>query len=107
MAFDRTVQYAFATPGGSGSTTIVAAQTLQRIVILQLCVITSVADNVKFQSAGTTDLTGLFPLASNGGFVMPYSQVGWFQTNIGEALTFNQTFATPTAIQVVWCASAV
>ena len=106
MAAQNTVQYAFATPGGSGNTTIVAAQTNQRIVVLQLCVISSNADNVKFQtSTGPTDISAIFPLAANGGFVLPYSEVGWFQTGLGDALIFNQSFGAPTAIQLVWCPS--
>lgn len=106
MGSQASVNYSFATPGASGNTTIVPAQTSQRIVVIQLCVIAGGADNVKFQSfngvATYTDVSALFPLAANGGFVMPYSEVGWMQTNIGEALSFNQSFATPTAVQVVW-----
>jgi hypothetical protein len=104
MASQNIVQYAFATPASSGTTTIVAAQAAQRIVVLQLCVIASTADNVKFQtSTGPTDISATFSLAANGGFVLPYSEVGWFQTNIGDALVFSQTVATATAIQLVWC----
>ena len=104
MSSDRTVQYAFVTASASGQTTVVAAQTNQRIVVLQCCVITGGADNVKFQtSTGNVDLTALFPLAANGGFVMPYSSVGWFQTGIGDALLFNQSSTISTAVQVVWC----
>ena len=103
MANDLSVQYAFATPSSAGSTTLVVAQPGQRIRVLQVCVITGGANNVKFQSNGTTDVSALFPLAQNGGFVMPYSDIGWFNTNIGESLTFNMTGATSTGIQVVWC----
>lgn len=107
MAADLIVQYAFATPSSAGSTTVVAAQAGQRIVVLQICVITSLANNVKLQSNGTTDLTATFPLAQNGGFVLPNSDLGWFSTAIGESLTFNQTNGTPTAVQVVWCPRSV
>jgi hypothetical protein len=104
MASQYAVQYTFATPSASGSTTIVGAQAGQRIVVLQLCVIASAADNVKFQtSTGPTDISATWPLAANGGFVLPFSQVGWFQTGLGDALIFNQTVGQPTAIQLVWC----
>lgn len=103
MAGDMAIQYAFATPSASGSTTIIPAQGSQRIRVLQVCVITSSANNVKFQSNGTTDLTALFPLAQNGGFVLPQSRAGWFNTNIGESLTFNMSASASTAVQVVWC----
>lgn len=107
MASDLQVAYAFATPSASGSNVIVAAQAGQRIIVLQCCVITSAANNVKFQSNGSTDISALFPLAVNGGFVMPYSQLGWMQTNIGESLTVNLSAAQPTAVQVVWCPRSV
>lgn len=103
MANQFAVQYAFVTVAASGATTIVAAQASQRIIVLQCCVITGAADNVKFQSSGGSDLTALFPLAANGGFVLPYSQAGWFQTVLGEGLNFSQSATTSCAVQVVWC----
>lgn len=107
MAADLSVQYAFLTPAVSGSSTIVAAQASQRIVVLQCCVITSASNNVKFQSNGSTDISALFPLAQNGGFVLPYSALGWMQTNIGESLTVNLSAGNSTAVQVVWCPRSV
>lgn len=101
--FDRNVVYSFLTPSSAGSSTIVAAQGTQRILVLQVCVIAGGANNVKFQSNGTTDISALFPLAQNGGFVLPFNRVGWMQTNIGESLTINMTASTSTAVQVVWC----
>jgi hypothetical protein len=106
MAANLIVQYAFLTPASSGNSTVVGAQAGQRIIVLQCCVITSAANNVKFQSNGTTDISALMPLAANGGFVLPYSQVGWFQTNIGESLTVNLSAGVSTGIQVVWCPSS-
>jgi hypothetical protein len=107
MASDLNVSYAFATPSSSGSTTLVVAQAGQRIIVLQVCVITSAANNIKFQSNGSTDISALFPLAVNGGFVMPYSQLGWMQTNIGESLTINMSSGSSTGVQVVWCPRSV
>lgn len=107
MSQDRAVQYAFVTAASSGPTIVVAAQTLQRIIVLQCCVITSAPNSVKFQSNGVTDISALMPLAANGGFVLPFSAVGWFQTNIGESLTFNMTAGNSTGVQVVWCPSSV
>jgi hypothetical protein len=106
MGTNLSVQYAFATPASSGSTPIVNVQAGQRIIVLQCCVITSAGNSVKFQSNGTTDISALMPLAANGGFVMPYSQVGWFQTNIGESLTINMSTGSSTGVQVVWCPSS-
>lgn len=103
MASDLQVQYSFITPASIGTFTVVAAQPGQRICVLQCCVITGGANNVKFQSGGTTDISALFPLAQNGGFVLPYTQVGWMRTAIGESLDFVMTGAASTAVQVVWC----
>lgn len=103
MAGQFVVQYAFATPSASGTTLLVAAQAGQRIIVLQCCVITGGANNVKFQSNGATDISATFPLAQNGGFVLPYSELGWMQTNVGESLTFSDSVGITTAVQVVWC----
>lgn len=101
-----TVQYAFLTPTLSGGSTIVGAQAGQRIIVLQCCVITSAPNSVQFQSNGATNISALMPLAANGGFVLPYSAVGWFQTNIGESLVINMSAGTSTGVQVVWCPSS-
>ena len=76
----------------SGVTNVVAAPaaatTVIRVVFVAL--VANVANNVKFQSHTTpTDLTGLFYLAANGGFVLPYNEAGWFATLAGEALDIN------------------
>lgn len=74
----------------TGVTNLVAAQTGKKIKVINLALIANAAVNVKFQSHVTpTDITGLFYLAANGGFVLPYSDVGWFATIAGEALDIN------------------
>lgn len=100
----RQSSVAFASPASSGATQLVAAQTGLRIVVLQIAVIASAAQNVRFQSAGT-DISCTFPLAANGGFVLPASQLGWFQTNVGEALNVNLSAAALTGITLTWCAA--
>jgi isoaspartyl peptidase/L-asparaginase-like protein (Ntn-hydrolase superfamily) len=65
-----------------------AATTIIRVVFVAL--VANAAVNIKFQSHTTpTDLTGLFYLAANGGFVLPYNEAGWFATLKGEALDAN------------------
>jgi hypothetical protein len=82
----------------------VSAQASQRIIVLQMCVIVAAASNIQFQtSTGAVAISTLFPLAANGGFVLPYSRLGWMQTAVGDALTFTQSAATTLAIQLVWC----
>lgn len=74
----------------SGATTIVALVSSKKIRVLALQLVANAAVNVKWQSHVTpTDLTGLAYLAANGGYVLPYNPVGWFQTNTGEALDIN------------------
>jgi hypothetical protein len=78
----------------SGATTIIALVAAKRIRVLALQLVASGAVNAKWQSHVTpTDLTGLAYLAANGGYVLPYNPVGWFQTVAGEALDINLSAA--------------
>lgn len=46
--------------------------------------------DVTFNSKGVgagTAISPTFDEIGNAGFTLPYSSIGWFQTNIGEALT--------------------
>lgn len=107
MANNLQTQYAFANAASSGLTIVVPAQAGQRIVVLQVCVITSNTNNVNFAGTITGPLSATMPLASNGGFVLPYSELGWFQTAIGEDLQINMTAGFQTGVQVVWCPLSV
>jgi hypothetical protein len=109
LAFDvagkeRHTNYAFANPASSGNTQLVAAQGGLRIVVLSVCIITSTAQSVKFQSA-TNDISCAWPLATNGGLVLPFSEHGWLQTNIGEALNINLGGGFAAAVQIAWMPS--
>lgn len=74
----------------SGATTIIALVSSKKIRVLAMELTASGAVNVKWQSHVTpTDLTGLAYFAANGGYVLPYNPVGWFQTVSGEALDIN------------------
>ena len=84
------VSYATITASTSGATTIVSGVDGKKILVLGISLISNSTVNVKFQShTAPTDLTGLYYLAANTGFVMGYSPVGWFQTLAGEALDIN------------------
>jgi hypothetical protein len=107
MAANLAVQYAFANPSGSGLTTVVAAQAGQRIIVLQCCVITSGSNTVNFADSSAGAISASMPLAANGGFVMPFSSVGWFETSVGGGLQINMTVGVATGVQVVWCPSNV
>jgi len=99
----RTVNRTSVTASASGATVVVAAQGGGvRIRVLSVFVCTSTAVGVKFQSA-STDISGLSALAANGGFVMPETQHGWFQTAANEALNVNLSgAATSVGVTVVW-----
>lgn len=88
-----------ANPSSLGSTTLVAAVPGARYRVLAVAVITTLANNVKFLS-NASDITATFPLAANGGLVLPFNEHGWFQTNLGEALNVNLSVATATGVQL-------
>ena len=74
----------------SGNNTIVAAVTDKRILVVQGIVIAGGIVNSKFQSgASGTDITGLFYHVTGSGFSMPYSEIGWFRTGVGELLNLS------------------
>lgn len=74
----------------SGNNTLISAVGSKKIRVLAASFIANAAVNVKFQSgAGGTDLTGLFYLAANGGAVLPYNPVGWFETAVTTLLNMN------------------
>lgn len=75
------VKYEKINANTSGDNTLLAAVTGKRIRVLAVNIICTTAGDVRFESgASGTALTGQYPVAANGGFVLPYSPVGWFQT---------------------------
>ncbi len=88
-----------ATTASSGATALVAAAAGAKYRVLQVAVISTLANSVKFQSA-STDISGTFPLGANGSLVLPYNEHGWFETNENEALNINMTVATSTGVQI-------
>lgn len=64
---------------------------------------TAVTFNSKGSGAGTA-ISATFTNGVNGGEVLPYNPVGWFETNAGEALTVTTAAAgSNTAVHVVYC----
>lgn len=90
---------AFANPTSIGSNEIIAAVAGARFRVLSVVMVSTLANNVKFLS-GSTDISATFPLAANGGVVLPFNEHGWFETAVGEALNLNMTAATATGTQV-------
>lgn len=85
-----TPKFAVITASSSGATTIVSAVSSKKLRVLALNLIANAAVNVKWQSHVTpTDKTGLAYLGANGGYILPFNPVGWFETVSGEALDIN------------------
>lgn len=84
-----------------GPTTIVTFASLanaagMKIRVMAANVIASAPVNVKWQSStGPLDLTGLAYLTANGGYILPYNPIGWFQTLAGDDLLVNLSGGTP------------
>lgn len=96
---NRTVVSTFVNASALGTTQIVSAQAGRSIRMVAMAVVTTLANNVKVQSAAT-DITATFPLGANGGIVLPYNDHGWCETNPGEALNINLSVGTATGVHV-------
>lgn len=95
--------FANLTASSSGVTTLIALVSSKKIRVLALSLVANGAVNVKFQSHVTpTDISGLYYLAANGGMVLPYNPVGWFQTVSGEALDINLSGAVAVGGSIVY-----
>jgi len=105
----REISYAFLNSATSGSTQIVAAQGAGiKITVLSVHVMTTSAVSVQFTSSGSsgnTNKTGFYPIAANGGFVLPHNPHGWFRTNANEHLCLGLSAAVFTAATITWMPS--
>lgn len=100
---DAIVPFGFPTPflfaaidaASSGDNTIVAAVTGKKIRVHAVFLVAAGAVNVRFESgASGTALTGQMNCAANGGFVLPYNPVGWFETAAATLLNLELSGAT-------------
>lgn len=101
------VKFAFANVAQSQTdSAVVAAVSGKRIrVIAVCCVAAAVATNITFNSkpggAGAA-ISALFANGANGGFVLSFNPVGWFQTVSGEGLSVTTGAGSTTGIQVTY-----
>ena len=85
----------------AGDNTLVAALTGgKKIRVLALWLVAGAAGNVYFTSgAGGTVIAGgstnKINLAANGGFVLPFSPTGWFETEANKLLNMNASSTGP------------
>lgn len=98
---NRTIYSAFVNASSLGSNSFINAPTSTdfSIRVLSVAVVTTLANTVSFLSAASAVTPG-FPLAANGGLVLPFNEHGWFQCNPGEALNVNLGVATATGVLV-------
>lgn len=88
------VKQALISASSSGSNTVIAAVPTKQIWVLKIALISNGSVNVKFQSgANGQNLTGLFYLIANTGFVMNENggqyAVPWFVTRTNDLLAIN------------------
>jgi len=90
-----TPKFAAIAAAGAGDNSLVAAVVGKKIRVLNLFLLAAGAVNVYFTSAagGTVIFggsTNKITLAANGGFVLPFSPVGWFENSaVNQALVLN------------------
>lgn len=86
-------------PGAETDYTVVAAVSGKKILVVQTFMVAADSidgSDVSFRSKGSgagTAISPLFANSPNGGAVLPFSPVGWFETLIDEALTVGTTDA--------------
>ena len=94
-----TVKYAAIAAASSGDNTLVAAVASKKIRVLSMTLVAASAVSIYFTSgAGGTVIfggsTNKMALAANGGFVLPYSNVGYFEnSSANQALVMNLSSA--------------
>lgn len=89
-AHKRAIKFAPIAAASAGNNTIVAAVPDRRIRVLSVFIIAATATTAQFQSgAGGTALTGACPLGDTGGYVLPFNEGGWFQTEPNTLLNLS------------------
>lgn len=98
---NRTIQSAFVNASSLGSNDIIVApgSTDVAIRVLSVAVVSTGAQTISFLS-NATPITCGWPLAANGGLVLPFTEHGWFQCIGGEKLAINLSVATATGVHI-------
>lgn len=87
------------------TTTLVALVAAKKIRILSMYLVSTGANTINFQSHTTTaNSDGLMGFAANGGMVLPFNPIGWFDTTAGEALDMVTSGAGQVSGQLVYVA---
>lgn len=102
-----TPAYAFANVNASSTdSSLVAAVAGKKIVVLAAYAVaggtaTDLTFNTKPSGSGTA-ISAKLANAANGGEILPFSPIGWFQTSTGEGLTVTTGSGSATGIGVVY-----
>jgi hypothetical protein len=96
---NKSVVNAFGNPTAIGSNAFVAAQAGRSIRVVGLAIDTVGANTVSFLS-NATPITPNFSLAATAVLVLPFSEHGWMETAVGEALNVNLTAATAVGVLI-------
>lgn len=88
---------------GSGALAAVAGKKIRVVAVFALAggTATTLTFNSKGSGAGTA-ASAAFACGANGGFVLPYNPLGWFETNASENLTVTTGAGSTTGLQVVY-----
>ena len=90
----RDIKHAVIDTASSGNTTLVAAVTNKRILVVSLFYIAAGTVNVRFESAaGGSALTGQMNHVANTGAALNYNQYGWFVTDRDDLLNLELSAA--------------
>lgn len=83
----------------SGDNTLIAAVPAKKIRVVAFMGICAAAQEIYFTSGAAGSVifggsTNKMSIVANGGFVLPYNPVGWFETGSAAALVCNLSSAT-------------
>lgn len=101
VASNSALQRTFANvAANSTASTLVSAAAGKKVIVLQAFALAgSTATNLTFNS-NSTAISPTMSNTSNAGEVLPFSQMGWFETSTGEALTVTTGAGSTTGILI-------
>lgn len=68
---------------------------------------TTITFNTATGGSGGVAISMNFQNPANGGFVLPYSEAGWFRTNAGDYLTCTTGSGSTTGVQILYAIETV
>ena len=99
--------FAFANIAPSTTDAVIVTGVTNRIILVKGAAsecgatATNITFNTKPAGAGTA-ISMQFQNPANGGFVLPYNEGGWFQTNPGDSLSATTGTGSTTGVQIAY-----